>query len=67
VRLTLRAAPISHIPYGHSLLETNELKAEIKYILEKGYIQPNKSPWGAPMLFKKKKYGIVRMCVDYHC
>ncbi len=46
IELTPKAAPIFHVPYQHSLLETNELEAQIKDILEKGNIQPSKSPWG---------------------
>ncbi len=65
IELTLGVAPISHGPYLHSLLEINEPKAQIKDLLEKGYIQLSKSLWGVPMLFKKKKDGVVKMCVDY--
>jgi hypothetical protein len=54
IELTPRVAPISHIPYQHSLLETNELEAQIKDLLAKGYIQLSKSPWGPSVLFKKK-------------
>jgi hypothetical protein len=39
--------------------------AQIRDLLEKGYIRLSKSPWGGPMLFKKKKDDTLRMCVDY--
>eukprot|EP00253_Pinus_taeda_P017661 PITA_17661 len=34
-------------------------------MLEKGYIRPSVSPWGAPVLFIKKKDGTLRLCIDY--
>jgi len=34
-------------------------------MLDKGYIRPNVSPWGAPLLFVKKNYGTLRLCIDY--
>ena len=34
--------------------------------MEQGFIRPSTSPWGAPMLFVKKKDGTLRMCIDYH-
>jgi hypothetical protein len=43
-----------------------ELKDQIKELLEKGYIRPSSSPWGAPVIFVLKKDGTQRMCVDYH-
>jgi hypothetical protein len=42
-----------------------ELKKEIKELLEKGFIRPSSSPWGAPVIFVEKKGGTQRMCVDY--
>jgi hypothetical protein len=47
-------------------LELAELKKHIKKLLEKGFICPSSSPWGAPMIFVPKKDGTQRLCVDYH-
>ncbi|CAF1640944.1 unnamed protein product, partial [Didymodactylos carnosus] len=48
-----------------SPLELAELKQQLTELVEKGYIRPSKSPYGAPVLFAKKKDGSLRMCVDY--
>jgi hypothetical protein len=45
--------------------ELAELKEHVKGLLEKGFICPNSSPWGAPMIFVQKKDGTQRLCVDY--
>ena len=45
--------------------DLNEVKKQIKELLEKGYIRPSSSPWGAPVLLVEKKDGTLRMCVDY--
>ncbi|WMV55353.1 hypothetical protein MTR67_048738 [Solanum verrucosum] len=45
--------------------ELKELKEQLRDLLEKGFIRPNQSPWGAPVLFVKKKDGSLRMCIDY--
>ena len=45
--------------------ELKELKEQLKDLLDKGFIRPSISPWGAPMLFAKKKDGFHRMCIDY--
>ena len=45
--------------------ELKELKLQLKDITDKGFIQPSISPWGALMLFVKKKDGTLRMCIDY--
>jgi hypothetical protein len=45
--------------------ELAELKEQIKELLEKGFIHPSSSPWGAPMIFVLKKDGTQRLCVDY--
>jgi len=45
--------------------ELKELKAQLEKLLEKGYIRPSTSPWGAPFLFVKEKDGTQRLCIDY--
>ena len=52
-------------PYIMAPLELKELKLQLQELLEKGFIRPSISPWGAPMLFVKKKDGILRLCIDY--
>jgi hypothetical protein len=58
-------APISKRPYRMSSDQLLELKKQIKELLEKGFIHPSLSPWGAPAIFVEKKDGTQRMCVDY--
>ncbi len=48
-----------------SPLELEELRKQLDDLLEKGFIKPSKSPFGAPILFVHKKDGGLRMCVDY--
>jgi hypothetical protein len=57
--------PVSRTPYRMSTLELVELKLQLKEMMEKGYIRPSVSPWGAPTLFVKKKDGRLRLCIDY--
>ncbi|WMV45612.1 hypothetical protein MTR67_038997, partial [Solanum verrucosum] len=45
--------------------ELRELKSQLQELLEKGFIRPSVSPWGAPVLFVKKKDGTLRLCIDY--
>ena len=45
--------------------ELAELKKQLRELLDKGYVQPSSSPWGAPVLFVEKKDGTQRMCIDY--
>ena len=45
--------------------ELRELKAQLEELLSKGFIRPSASPWGAPVLFVKKKDGSFRLCIDY--
>ena len=45
--------------------ELKELKAQLEELLSKGFIRPSTSPWGAPVLFLKKKDGSLRLCIDY--
>ncbi|KAL2251426.1 UNVERIFIED_CONTAM: Transposon Ty3-G Gag-Pol polyprotein, partial [Sesamum indicum] len=58
-------APISIAPYRMALSELKELKKQLEELLDKGFIRPSSSPWGAPVLFVKKKDGSMRLCVDY--
>jgi hypothetical protein len=53
-------------PYRMAIPELAELKEHIKEWLEKGFIHPSLSPWGAPMIFVPKKDGTQRLCMDYH-
>ncbi|RVW24075.1 Transposon Ty3-I Gag-Pol polyprotein [Vitis vinifera] len=46
-------------------LELKELKIQLQELLDKGFIRPSVSPWGAPVLFVKKKDGSMRLCIDY--
>ena len=52
--------------YCMSAPELVELKLQLQESIEKGYIRPTVSPWGAPILFMKKKDATMRMCIDYH-
>ncbi|KAL0454725.1 UNVERIFIED_CONTAM: Transposon Ty3-G Gag-Pol polyprotein [Sesamum latifolium] len=45
--------------------ELKELKKQLEELLDKGFIRPSISPWGAPVLFVKKKDGSMRLCIDY--
>ena len=45
--------------------ELRELKVQLKELLSKGFIRSSISPWGAPVLFMKKKNGSSRLCIDY--
>jgi hypothetical protein len=58
-------APIYKIPYRMATPELAELKEHVKELLEKGFIRPSSSPWGAPVIFVLKKDGTQRLCVDY--
>ena len=46
-------------------VELKELKLQLQELLKKGFIHPSVSPWGAPVLFVKKKGGTLQLCVDY--
>ena len=59
------AAPISRPPYKMSPLELAELRKQIQELLDLRLIRPSSSPWGAPVLFVRKKDGTMRMCIDY--
>ena len=57
--------PISIPPYRVALAELKDLKAKLKDLLDKGFIRPSISLWGAPVFFVKNRDGSLRMCIDY--
>ncbi|GJW48284.1 putative reverse transcriptase domain-containing protein [Tanacetum coccineum] len=59
------AAPVARAPYRLAPSEMKELSDQLKELSDKGFIRPSSSPWGAPVLFVKKKDGSFRMCIDY--
>eukprot|EP00253_Pinus_taeda_P009381 PITA_09381 len=65
IELIPGAALVSRAPYRMSMPELTELKMQLQELFDKNYILPSVSPWGAPVLFVKKKYGTLRMCIDY--
>ena len=56
--------PISRAPYHMAPSEMAELKVQLEDLMNKGYIRPSASPWGAPVLFVQKKDGSMRLCID---
>ena len=58
-------SPVSMSPYRMSATELVELKKQLEELLEKKFVRPSVSPWGAPVLLVKKKEGTMRLCVDY--
>ena len=65
IDLIPRTEPISIPTYRMAPAELRELKAQLEELLSKGFIGPSRSPWGAPVLFMKKKDGSLRLCIDY--
>ncbi|RVX19816.1 Retrovirus-related Pol polyprotein from transposon 17.6 [Vitis vinifera] len=65
IDLALGTTSISKAPYRMALFELKELKIQLQELLDKGFIRPNVSPWGAPVLFVKKNDGSMRLCIDY--
>nr|GEW46465.1 putative reverse transcriptase domain-containing protein [Tanacetum cinerariifolium] len=59
------AAPVAHAPYRLAPSEMQELSNQLQELADQGFIRPSTSPWGAPVLFVKKKDGSFRMCIDY--
>jgi hypothetical protein len=66
IELKPSTTPIYKTPFRMTTPELAELKEHIKELLEKGYICPSSSPWGAPLIFIPKKDGTQRLYVDYH-
>ncbi|GJQ95667.1 putative reverse transcriptase domain-containing protein [Tanacetum coccineum] len=65
IELVPGAAPVARTPYRLAPAEMKELAEQLKELSDKGFIRPSSSPWGAPVLFVKKKDGSFRMCIDY--
>ena len=65
IHLVPRVEPVLRAPYRMTTHELNEVKAQLEEILKKGHIRPSVSPWGAPVIFVKKKDGSLRLCIDY--
>ncbi|GJT32660.1 putative reverse transcriptase domain-containing protein [Tanacetum coccineum] len=65
IELIPRAAHVARAPYRLAHAEMKELAEQLKELSDKGFIRPSSSPWGAPILFVKKKDGSFRMCIDY--
>ncbi|XP_070002150.1 uncharacterized protein [Nicotiana sylvestris] len=65
IELMPSTQPISIPPYRMAPTKLNELREQLKDLLDKGFIRSRVSPWGAPVLLVKKKHGSLRMCVDY--
>nr|GEX07227.1 putative reverse transcriptase domain-containing protein [Tanacetum cinerariifolium] len=62
IDLVLGAAPVARAPYR---LAPSELSTQLQELSDKGFIKPSSLPWGAPVLFVKKKDGYFWMCIDY--
>nr|GEZ33724.1 reverse transcriptase domain-containing protein [Tanacetum cinerariifolium] len=59
------AALVARAPYRLAPSKMKELAEQLKELSDKGFIRPSSSPWGASVLFAKKKDGSFRMCIDY--
>nr|GEW84022.1 reverse transcriptase domain-containing protein [Tanacetum cinerariifolium] len=65
IELVPGAAPVPRAPYRLASSEMKELAKQLQELSDKGFIRPSSSPWGAPVLFVKKKDGSFHMCIDY--
>nr|GEZ40196.1 retrotransposon protein, putative, Ty3-gypsy subclass [Tanacetum cinerariifolium] len=65
IELILDAAHVAHAPYRLAPSELKELSDQLKELSKKGFIRLSSSPWGAPVLFVKKKDRSFRMCIGY--
>nr|GEW09176.1 putative reverse transcriptase domain-containing protein [Tanacetum cinerariifolium] len=65
IELIPGATPVAKSPYRLSPSKLKELLGQFKELQDKGFIRPSSSPWGAPVLFVKKKDGSFRMCISY--
>ena len=65
IEIVYGMTPISRAPYFMGPTELTELKTQLQELLDKGFVRPSVLPWGAPVLFVKKKDCTLRMCIDY--
>jgi len=65
IELVPSTAPISKAPYQMAPAELVESKKQLQELLDKGLIRPSVSPWGALVLFVRKKDGSLRLYIDY--
>ena len=65
IKLHPGTSPISMTPHRMAPVELQELRVRLQELLDKGFIRPSTSPWGAPVLFSKKKDKTLRLCIDY--
>ncbi|GJY90506.1 reverse transcriptase domain-containing protein [Tanacetum coccineum] len=65
IDLIPEATPVAKSPYGLAPSKMQELSGQLQEMQDKGFIRPSHSPWGAPVLFVKKKDGSFHMCIDY--
>ena len=65
IKLIPGTSPIAKRPYRMAASELAELKKQLEELQQSGFIRSSSSPWGAPVLFVKKKDGSMRLCVDY--
>ena len=65
IELAPGTEPISKAPYRMAPSKLKELKVHMEELVSKGFVRLSTSPWGAPVLFVKKNYGSMRLCIDY--
>ena len=65
IELVPVAKPPSMMPYRMTPSKLEELRTKLKELLDSGHIRSSKAPFGAPVLFQKKKEGTLRLCIDY--
>ncbi|KAG8499245.1 hypothetical protein CXB51_005776 [Gossypium anomalum] len=65
IELVPGTTPISIALYRMAPTELKELKTQLQELTDRGFARPSFSPWGAPVLFVKKKDGTMRMCINY--
>ena len=65
IELHPSTSPISMTPHRMAPVELQEHRVQLQELLNKGFIRLSTSPWGAPVLFAKKKDKTIRLCIDY--